>query len=197
MYIAEDSAYLPWIDTLARAAKNLRLTIRRVEFRNSAFRYHGVALIKAIDKALGGAGGITRGLRWGKRVYFVCTSGLRALVIEPRDYTRGTVRVVGEGDAGETSLAVEAMHQGGHCTGFSVKGVETRLSDVEEALIGPFHDGDTIVTHMRAIKRVGLYRMFRELQQGGRGWTLSDGENDMHIDLALRRIGVWFSLGGK
>jgi hypothetical protein len=187
--VAEDSVTLPWLETIDKASVLLG-PIRSIVIDRSANRHHAVSLIKAL------VGPIRFALKWGNRISITCRNGVRALMIEPRDYKKGTLTIRGEkqilGDrARKGVIAIEPVRKDEYCTGFRIGNIETHLMPVESELVGRFGPEDTIVTKMLELKRVGLYRMLARIAKGETVCSLEQGLDDAHIDRTVRRSGFF------
>jgi hypothetical protein len=110
-----------------------------------------------------------------------------ATIIEPRDYAVGTLRVMRGGitiasHAAEGAVPIEILKEDGLCVGFDVGGARVSLSRPESVLVGKLAPGDTVVSLMSRLKRVGLARMFAMIQQQKEPWPLAQGLDDSRVD---------------
>lgn len=181
VYAAEDMTALPWLDLF----KNKKVT--EVECDRSVYEYHGVALARALCRATLGTHSWIVGYRRGN-VSRLVSGRLRVQVREPRDYERGTLRIVSAGAESDTILCV--VHAG-FCRGFLYGNERADLTQIESDLAGEFLSSDTVVTKMLALKRVGLYRMFKLLREGGTICSYSDGRRDVSLWGGLRHLRFW------
>ncbi|MBI5469883.1 GMC family oxidoreductase [Candidatus Kaiserbacteria bacterium] len=189
VHVAEDSVTLPWLETV-RAAKDSIGPIRSIIIDRSANRHHAISLVKAL------AGQVRFALKWGDRISISCRNGVRALVIEPRDYKKGTLTIRGQmqtlGDRARAGVvAIEPLCEKEYCTGFKIGNIETKLTPVESELVGRFGPEDTVITKMLELKRVGLYRMLARIGKGEVVWSLEAGLDDSRIDRAVRKFGFF------
>ena len=74
------------------------------------------------------------------------------------------------------------LSEDGLCAGFDVGGARARLTRAESLLVGPIGPGDSIVSLMGALKRVGLARMFAMIADGKDPWPLEQGLDDAKVD---------------
>lgn len=197
-WVAEDAVHLPWLDAV-RAAVDAGLLgeLRRVVFHRSAWAYHGVATAKALL----GSDRVSRGRRrrgpaGTTERELVLANGLRAVMVEPRDYSAGHVLVEGtratladrEG-AGDLLLAPVAGADG-VWTGFRAGSVETRLDADESAVVGPpSSSGGTPTSRTEDLKRAGFLRLLRAIRDGRGAYPLAAGLDDMVVDYHLERLG--------
>ncbi len=93
-WIAEDCAFLPWLETVRAAAEQHDLgRVEGVCFVQSAYAYHGVATARALL----GAGHVAKGTRKRIGTHTLRTlefkSGGYAAALEPRDYAVGRLLI--------------------------------------------------------------------------------------------------------
>ncbi len=193
--VAEDVAYLPWIETLRAAAGD----VRSVTFDRSAYAYHGLAQSKAVC----GADRIVRARRvktadGTSRREIELSNGTRALVIDPRDYSRGRVivegsrgRVTDRVESGENAIALEIVLESGRCVGFRAGGSTSRLADAEIALQNVDPSSSTVIARMESMKRIAFRRLAAEVVAGRGGYPIASGLDDMAVDWFLERLGSW------
>lgn len=200
--VAEDCATLPWIETVRAASAGPLGELRSVRFDRSAWRYHGLALIKTL---LGDSHIVrARRRRTGPKaatVEVMLERGGAGTLIEPRDYAAGHFVLTGSrgsvtdaagatGAAGKAGVQrIEMVVSGGLCTGFRIGDVQTKLSPAEQQLLGPASSAHTLTSRMEDLKRVGLYRLLAALAAGGDGYSLEDGLDDMAVDSWLEKAG--------
>lgn len=200
VWVAEDCVELPWYDVLRAAAPSLGAP-RKVEWRHSAYAYHGIAMSKAVL----GARRVLRAVRrWPhggpreRRIEF--ESGLHARVLEPRDYASGSFYLTFENasvadrseDARGATLLTPVL-SAGSLVGFRLGGFESRLDDREATLVRGGDPGLGVVARMESLKRVGLLRLLRRLAARSGGYPLESGLEDMVVDYALERFGGYLS----
>jgi hypothetical protein len=203
VHVAEDSTELPWIEIVRRAAKHGGPLgpLKRVVCDRSVFRYHGIALIKALCAPPNvRAGHISSGFRVFSSLYIKCGK-TRAVIKEPRNYECGRLWIEGEqGVASDRSenkdLSISLKREGDRCIGFKLGEIEADLSEAETDLMGRIKADDTVITRMLDIKRVGLLRLLGKIKRG-EGWTLADGVNDAVVDASLHRFNFYIDASRK
>ena len=198
--VAEDTAWLPWYDALRAAVAGGAVgELERVVFERSAYAYHAMAMAKAVcgtDRVLRArrvrlAGGLSRR-------ELVLGRGLRADVVEPRDYATGRVVVVGSRgrisdrpEPDEAGLALETLVEAGDCAGFRVGEHVSRLSAEEVLLARGDAPAATAIARMDAMKRVGFRRMLARVAEGRGAYPLEQALDDTAVDWFLERFGRW------
>ncbi len=174
VHVAEDSAYLPWLELFETQE------VKRVECRQGVYRYHGVALFKALMR---------RPVRYAGRIgnqIYMRVGSARVHIAEPRDYQKGTLTINGS----PIGLTV----QNNTCLGFSYNGASVSLSSVETKLLGRVEQQDTVISRMLDIKRVGLRRLMENILQQDSTWSLEAGQNDRRVDDMLHLFGIYFGI---
>ncbi len=195
-WVAEDCSTLPWVDLLRQpAAREALGDLRAVTCDRSAWRYHGLALLKTL---FGGAAirtGRRRAAPGGERVELGFAGGGRGTIVEPRDYAAGRFVITGTrataSDApapGSGELPLELVVQDGACRGLRLGSARVELDPAESALVGPVTDNDTITSKMDQLKRVGLARMLATIHGGGEGYPLDEALDDMAVDYYLEKL---------
>jgi choline dehydrogenase-like flavoprotein len=203
VHVAEDSTELPWIELVRRAAKHGGPLgpIKHLVCQRSVYRYHGMALIKALcAPPHAHAGHISSGFRIFSSLYIKC-SETRAVIQEPRNFEHGRLWIEGErgvaSDRAEDGrLQISLKREDDRCIGFKLGNMEAALSDAESELMGRIKGHDTIITRMLDIKRVGLLRLLGKFKVG-EGWTLKDGVNDAAVDARLHRLNFYIDASRK
>jgi hypothetical protein len=207
VWVAEDCSVLPVFDAIqaARRARDLG-AVRRVVLERSAYAYHGLAM----GRTLLGAGRVRRARSVlegggrdgsGERRTVAFAGGGELVVLAPRDYAAGRIRV----DCERGSIADDPGHpdgerlaavvEGGACTGFRVGQTVTMLSPAERALIGqPLVGGAAGVTAwMEGMKRAGFLRLLAAIDAGQGAYALADALDDTVVDYHLERFGRYLS----
>ena len=212
IWVPEDCATLPWIPVVRRAiAAGAIGELHTLHFDRSGYAYHGLATAKALTGAKRvtsgrrvrvGAGRFERRLR--------LSSGHSAIFVEPRDYLRGHLRLIGSRgvitDTHERApgdLRIQLQIEAGACRAIRVGDFVEHLSDAEAALTLPVGDEETalagilppdasIIARQGMLKRVGLLRLLRDLHAGRGAYPLSDGVDDMVCDYYLEKLGYWW-----
>jgi len=178
--VAEDCAYLPWIPLLASKTD----PIKRVEFQQSGFAYHAVALAKAVVANGSERPGIVRSSSGKRRVTADFSNGSSMVILGERAYRKGRLRfhtaagsIIGSHPHPDAEIMTPVV-ENGRCIGFQRGLDQILLTDDESQLGGAFSADDNIVTRMLDIKRVGLLRLLQDLTAGGQTYRLSEGVED-------------------
>ncbi len=189
VHIAEDSVYLPWLEAVRTfwAANGLTGPVE-IEFDRSGYRYHAVALARALCGTAESPAAVLAAERKDGVFAIRLTNGT-ARIIEPRDYAVGTLRVTRGGitlssHKADGAVLIDVLTEDGLCTGFDVGGARVLLSRPESFLIGRVAPDDSIVSLMGQLKRVGLARMFAMMAENKIPWTLEQGLDDAKVDQA-------------
>lgn len=212
IWVPEDCATLPWIPVVRRAiAAGAIGELKMLHLDRAGYAYHGLATVKTIA----GAARVTSGrrVRVGNGLYerrLRLSSGHAAVLVEPRDYLRGHLRLIGSRgvitDTRERApgdLAIELEHVKGECRAIRVGDFEERLDDAEASLTLPVGEEETalaaylpldasVIARTGLMKRVGLLRLLRDLYAGHGAYPLSDGIDDMVCDYHLEKFGFWW-----
>ena len=98
VHIAEDSVFLPWLS-------DVKKPVRTMLCDRSVYRYHGIALIKAL------CGKVSWGWRWGNTLR-LRAGGAWVKVIEPRDYEHGRLFINGQEIEGVAPRMHELKREG-------------------------------------------------------------------------------------
>jgi choline dehydrogenase-like flavoprotein len=199
VHVAEDSVALPWLPTLHASIDDMS-PVQEVRFTQSAYRYHALALAKAICREeLGRGDCIKVAYRLGKRSRLKLASGSTVVLDGLRDYAKGHLKIIlRDGTAisshPDTDIIIQCARQADCCIGFKVGTNFSHLSEIESQLIGRCTDSDNLVTKMLDFKRVGLYRLIKAIISNGSNYSLRDGLEDAEVDRAL--AGRHFYYGG-
>ncbi len=212
IWVPEDCATLPWIPVVRRAIKAGAIgELKTLYLDRAGYAYHGLAMVKTIA----GAARITSGRRVsvGGGLYerrLRLSSGHSAILVEPRDYLKGHLRLIGSRgvitDTRERApgdLWIEMLHEGEECRTIRVGDFEEHLDDAEAALTVPVGEEEaalaallppdaSIIARTGLMKRVGLLRLLRDLHAGRGAYPLADGIDDMVCDYHLEKIGFWW-----
>jgi hypothetical protein len=199
--VPEDCVHLPWLPLVQRTIGRGAIgALRQVEFDRSAYAYHAHATLKALAGAplasarrtRGAGGSATRTLRF--------ENGLTAVLREPRDYSVGRFRLIGErgciadhDDGQPGTLRLQLLRSGPSCIGLQL-GEETEPLDAAESeLMGALPAGISVTAAHEAQKRVGFLRLLRALASGRAGYAVEDALEDTLSDYALEKLGRWRS----
>ena len=175
VHIAEDSVFLPWIDLL----KNQK--IKSIYFDKSVYGFHGISLIKKINKNQKQSH--IYGFRFLNKSFLnFKNSKMKVKILEPRDYSKGKIFIDGE------EYPIKLFNSNNKII-LKFKEKEVSLNEAEKSLFGELKEGnqDTIINRMHDLKRVGLYRLLNSIYDTGNSWSLDDGINDYKIDRDLHR----------
>jgi len=196
-WVSEDCTTLPAFDALRECVASGAIgEPRRAVLDRSGYAYHGLAMAKTL---LGG-GPVRRARqrrlapdRRERRVELA--SGREAVVIDPRDYARGHLRLEGssgaltdEGsDGDELSLAAEL--RGSDCIAFRAGDARRELDPAEVELMGQAGPGEGLFRWMDGMKRVGFLALLRRLAAGGGAYPLGEAIEDAVVDYHLEKLG--------
>lgn len=199
VWVAEDCATLPWIETTEKAiAAGLLGELRSAHFHQSAYAYHGIAMAKTLlgaDRIASGRRRPRRGQE-GQR-HLRLNNGRTATILEPRDYALGHIKLEGtrsfltDGPGGGSENNLSVLLDGGECCGFRVGEIETRLDEAECELAAGEPGPAGITARMDSMKRVGFLRLLRGIAAGRGAYTLAAGIDDMVIDYHLEKFGYY------
>ncbi|MGK0220181.1 MAG: hypothetical protein ACI9HE_003691 [Planctomycetota bacterium] len=198
-WVAEDIAFLPWLDTLkaAFAAGDLG-SLRTVILNQSAYAYHGVSLAKSVS----GCNTIKIGRRKANTAhagtrFMSLSSGVQIHIIEPRNYEAGSMifagskGVVADYAFREDTHVLEPLVENGQITAFRCGEHSTKLTPAESALTAGDPEGATVTHRMNACKRVGFARLIESIAAGGQsggGYPVQEAMDDMVVDYHLEKF---------
>lgn len=200
-WVAEDCAYLPWLDTVRAASTHGGPIgrLRSVAFDRSAYAYHGLATAKALFASEAVVRARRTRMGAGAQRKLALAGGGRATIVEPRDYAAG--HLVFEGENGSASdrrergsaHTFEPLVAGGACCGFRIGDVDTRLDAQEIELARGDPSSASVTARMESMKRVGFLRLLRAIDAGKGAYPLDAGLDDMVVDYWLEKIGLWMA----
>lgn len=168
VYVAEDSAFLPWLSLVDPH------TVTHILCDQSVYRYHGIALLKKITNK-----NVSFALRLRSRL-FLKLGRTTAWIHEPRAYEKGRLYINGS----EPEMIIKDHT----CMGFKFLSKEVQLSSEESQLAGYMEETDSIVTKMLALKRVGLRRFLIHVFEDKDAWSFNQGKDDAIIDFFVHRF---------
>jgi hypothetical protein len=202
VWVAEDCVALPCFDAV-RAALDQKVIgdLREVEFFQSAYKYHGLAMLKNLLEG----DRITRANRKKMKPHYQCRTftfpGERmGRVIEPRDYDKGRFTLRGSqgaiSDFSEDERGVRVLEPvvaNDLWKGFRVGDVVSNLKLDEIDLMGEQDSSSSITSRMDDMKRVAFYRLLKNIHGGEGAYPLDEALDDMVIDYYLDKVGFYFA----
>jgi hypothetical protein len=216
-WVPEDCATLPWIPAVQRAIAAGDIgDLHTLHFDRTAYAYHGLALAKTLAAGASSTSGritsgrvrrVSAGLQ-ERRLRL--SNGLRLVIVEPRNYLRGHLRLIGSRgviterrEGAPNDLWIQMTLEGERIRSFRVGDHEEHLSEVESdltipaspeevALASVLRPDASVFARQGLLKRVGLYRLLRNLHAGRGAYPLLDGVDDMVCDYFLEKIGCWW-----
>lgn len=193
-WVPEDCAYLPWLPLVARANSSWLGAPRRLEFERSAYAYHAHATLRALAGAPLSSARRRRIAADRHERMLRFDNGVEALLVEPRDYSRGRFAIRGEhGVVADHDLAgarrIELVLDGDACTGLRLGDDVEPLDAAEQGLVGPCDPRASITQLHEAWKRVGFLRLLRAIDAGRGGYPVYDALEDTLADYALEKLG--------
>lgn len=197
--IAEDSVLLPWIETVRAVFSDEGPfgRLRTMTFRRSLFRYHGISLIKTLCGTQTLPAAIPFCFRIASRIWMPNVAGISVMMQDPRDYAtgdfvlRGARGTVADREEANTTPLLLQLSPAGLCEGFRIGTIKTPLTPEESVLAGYMRREDTVVTRMLDFKRVGLRRLYAQVLQGNVPWSWQEAYNDVRLDTASHRFGMF------
>jgi hypothetical protein len=199
VWVSEDCPLLPCFDPMLRHPESTCGELQEVIFHQSAYKYHGLAALKALLKCntitrasrrKEGQGQVRRTVQFANK-----TMGA---VIEPRDYGTGHFVLKGSLGAvtdqqrgGGEARSMAPVKAGDSWKGFRVGDCATTLTPEETALMGTEQTRASITARMDNMKNVGLYRLLQAIHEGKGGYPLEEALDDMVIDYYLDRLGFF------
>ena len=200
IHVAEDMVYLPWLETLEEATKDPTVgRVIAIEADRSLYQYHGLAFARRLFSDTIGKGRIIGFSKGGSLTYWF-GKGTKLVIKEPRNYQNGRIYLRCQNSEfsdrpGKNLTPILLDCEDGLVSGFTIGAVSTRLSTKERELLGPASEDDTVVTRMKDLKRVGLYRLLRKVLQGQATWSLHDGLIDAYLDRKLHKRLKYIRIG--
>lgn len=192
--VAEDCAWLPWLELVRRAGSRLG-AVRAAHFDRSAWRYHALATCKQLFDCRE----LTRARRRPGRFELIFANGAEATVTEPRDYGAGTFRLTcergvivdGVADAAAERLGVQVSER--RVRALTLGDDVLALAAHEQELAGDVLPGSSVTALTEVLKRVGLARLLLDVHAGRGAWPLEQGLDDMAVDHLLEKLKRWRS----
>ena len=201
-WVPEDCAYLPWIPPVRAAIEAGAIgDLQELQLFRSAYAYHGLATAKAVLGESRVVDGRRHQAREGLRERHIQLGrGHRALIVEPRDYALGHIRVLGSAggisdqrDLHPGDLHIEVETSDATCRAIRVGDHIEHLSEAEASLTEGDEAGTSVIARQEAMKRVGLLRLLCDVHAGKGGYPLEQAVDDMVIDYYLEKLGRYVS----
>lgn len=199
--VTEDCLTLPFVDAVADCLRSGAIGEARTGvLSHSAYAYHGIATLKALLGATRVVAARRRAL--GGKFYLreYRFDGQRSgVALDPRDYSAGRLLVTGtRGSVAdhdhreEGHVRLEAIVEGGSCTGFRAGDAVRELNDAERDLIGDARPGRGVWVWMDGAKRVGFRQLLLGLRRSVAAYpvqsALEDALVDYHLEKANRYV---------
>lgn len=202
VWVSEDTKTLPCfspVHSLENAGELGGLS--SVMLEESAYAYHGVAMLKAALSCVRVKGAQQAKRTDGRRdrVFTLAheAGGVRVgRAIDPRDYARGTMRfefargVVADHSIQDqaSALMLEPMLAGAELTGFRVGDHRRELDSAECSLMGTRKEGVGLTAWMDGMKRVGFLELMRDIAAGRGAYPLDAAVEDAVVDYHLEKF---------
>jgi len=197
---AEDIVNLPWINPIKEL---LGGEISELTFNQSTYRYHGVALIKAImgkSKINKARLKKSKGKEIAEFEVLVGEKTAKIKIIEPRDYSKGTFTISGPKGSitddlnnSNINLKIRPIISGGLCVGLDIVGKRIEFTSTQSELIGLVPEDSTITSLTLELKRIGLAILLSNLADGRPARDIKEALADARLDEMVHRFGVWFN----
>lgn len=196
VFVSEDIVYLPWVLPL----KNKIGKLNKIIFDRSVYAYHGVALIKTILDEDYFKKIVLKNIKGREIIEIKSKNGAEVSVIEPRDYSSGSMTFYGQG--GEitdnllsTGVNMRLIIENNICRGIDVAGEIVSFSDEESEVIGEVSDGSSVTSLTLKLKRVGMIRMFNKIVlENEDGWSVKKAVNDIRLYELVHHFGKYLNV---
>ncbi len=201
-WVPEDCAYLPWLPPLRRVALSGALgQMEQALLHRSGYAYHGLATAKAMLGAERITGGRRRRGPDGLHArHLGLANSARALIVEPRDYSKGHISLAGsQGTATDRlepptgAIPMLPVLANGCVESIRIGDELEALDDAERSLTSGVLAPTTLTACQAAMKRVGLLRLLRAVHAGHGAYPLAAAVDDMVIDYHLEKLGRYVS----
>jgi hypothetical protein len=193
--VLEDIVYLPWIQSAQKAAGS----ISRIILDRSAYRYHGIALVKTlINCSKFKSARLQR--KEGMTVVELKTADSSISIIEPRDYAHGHMTITGSSlivtdNSSDKNCNIYPTISHGRCFGLSIANEQILFSPVETELMGLVPEDATLTSLTHELKRVGLLRICNDIGEGKKaGRSIEDALSDTRLDELVHHLGKWINV---
>lgn len=195
IYIAEDAAYLPWIN----AARRKCGVIKKIVFDRSGYKYHAIATAKAL---LGNHNFIkAQKYKNHIKIESKTLSDLGEIhIIEPRDYTKGKIEIYGSrlfltDSHNSKKKNMWPIIKNDLCIGLNIAGEIIYFKKNEIFLIGSVNNFTSITSLTHQLKRIGLMYFLSNLCNPSKIIkSKEDCIEDVRLDESLRIFGRWVNL---
>lgn len=196
--IAEDIVHLPWIPVI----KKLFPKPEKIIFEQSAYRYHGIALIKTLLDGEKLRGRLKKTKDEKVIISLLSRCKTKITITEPRDYQKGFMSFAGGGvtltdNRSAPRISMYPIFDNGYCSGVQIGPEQIIFSKEESLLIGPIDKNATLTSLTLPLKRVGLRILFLGLIHGvpsGRDFASAVG--DVRLDEKIHYLGRWLCVSG-
>lgn len=178
---AEDIIELPWIQPVKDL---LGGEIRELVFNFSAYKYHGIALIKRLTDSLNFKDYRIKSQGGHEVLELNSENGAHSIVVEPRDYSKGSMTFSGPKgsitDGSEvTEFLMKPIISNHRCLGLEIGDREIKFSEAESVMIATVAEGATITSLTLELKRVALLRLMHQLiDNPDSGWSIANAKAD-------------------
>jgi len=194
VWVAEDCTKLPCFDVVPK-----KIDVQEIHLDRSGYKYHAIALMKKIFNCQN-INKVSREKKEDGVVHdtFHFSSGKRGVVTSPRDYDSGTfslktaeIIVSDFIQSDGKNCLVEPILENERCKGFKLQDRHSLLDENETKLMGSWEKGTSITSKMHDLKRVGLYRMFKDILDGKGSYPLMEAIQDMKVSYYLDSLGFY------
>jgi len=198
-WVAEDCSRLPWFDAVRAVADELG-ELREIVFDRSAYAYHGLATAKSLLGTTAIASCRRRPVAGGAERTVLFKDGRRARILEPRDYSVGSVTAVGQKGAltdssapADGALRLTPWIDGTDCRGFRAGEREVALDPAETDLMRGDAADASVTARMDSMKRVGFRRLLQDIEAGRGAYPVEEALDDTVVDYHLEKAGRYFA----
>ncbi len=199
VWVSEDTKPLPCFAPIRSLAASGELgALQSVLLEESAYAYHGVAMLKsALDcKRIKSARQARRADGRRDRTFKLeGADGASRVgrIIDPRNYSRGKLRfefergVVADHEV-DGALHLEAKLLNDELTGFRVGDHQREFDNAERSLMGTPGEGLGLTAWMDGMKRVGFLALVRDIAADRGAYSLDDAVEDAVVDYHLEKF---------
>lgn len=198
-WVAEDCSRLPWFDAV-RAVSDELGELREIVFDRSAYAYHGLATAKSLLGTTTIASCRRRPVEGGAERTVKFADGRLARILEPRDYSVGSVTVIGrQGSLTDSTsprdgaLELAPWLDGPDCRGFRAGDREVALDPAEAELMRGDAPEASVTARMDSMKRVGFRRLLQDVAADRGAYPVEEALDDTVVDYHLEKAGRYFA----